>query len=154
MSNAVSFSGKRVFGIVIIFVFVFGLTMGGCGGFMKKKEQPAEKPAAEQKGSLSHTYKVIDDQGRNAGTLILDISGSAVLKDADGKVIGTFKPTKSVEVQPSEVQQKPQPGETQSELEKQEAQPKTETTEVQSEPKKSEVKSEPEASETQSQKKE
>lgn len=154
MNNAVSLSGKRIFGVVIIFVLVFGLTIVGCGGFMKKKEQPAEKPAAEQKGSLSRTFTVIDDQGRNAGTLTLDFSGGAVLKDADGKVIGTFKPAESVQVQPSEVQSKPQPTETQSELEKKEAQPKLETTEVQQEPEKSEVKSKPEVSETESQKKE
>lgn len=154
MNNVVSLSGKRVFGIIIIFVLVFGLTLVGCGGFMKKKEQPVEKPAAEQKGSLSRTFTVMDDQGRNAGKLTLDFSGGAVLKDADGKVIGTFKPAESVEVQPSEAQSKPQPAATQSELEKKEAQPKPETTEVQSEPEKSDVKSEPEVSETDSQNKE
>ena len=154
MNNEVSLSGKRIFGAVIIFVLVFGLIIVGCGGFMKKKEQPAEKPAAEQKGSLSRTFTVIDDQGRNAGTLTVDFSGGAVLKDADGKVIGTFKPAESAEVQPSEAQSKPQPSETQSELEKKEDQPKPETTEVQSESEKSDVKSEPEVSETESQKKE
>jgi len=150
MNNAVSFSGKRILGVVIIFVLVFGLTLVGCGGFKIMKEQPAEKPAAEQKGSLSRTFTVMDDQGRNAGTLTLDFSGGAVLKDADGKVIGTFKPAETVEVQPSEAQSKPQPAETQSELEKKEAQTKPETTEVQSEPEKSES----EVSGTDSQKKE
>lgn len=154
MNNAVSFSGKRFFGAVIIFVLVFGLIIVGCGGFMKKKEQPAEKPAAEQKGSLSRTFTVIDDQGRNAGTLTVDFSGGAVLKDADGKVIGTFKPAESVEVQPSQAQSKPQPTEAQPELEKKEAQTKPETTEVQPEPEKADEKSEPEVSETDSQKKE
>jgi hypothetical protein len=154
MKSTVYFSGKRIFGVVIIFALVFGLIMVGCGGFMNKKEQPAEKTAAEQKGSLTRTFTVVDDQGRNAGTLTLDFSGGAVLKDADGKVIGTFKPAESVQVQSSEAQSKPQPSETQSELEKKETQPKPETTEVQSEPEKSEVKSEPEVSETESQKKE
>jgi hypothetical protein len=134
MNNAVSLSGKRIFGVVIIFVLVFGLIIMGCGGFMKKKEQPAEKPAAEQKGSLSRTFTVMDDQGRNAGTLILDFSGGAVLRDSNGKVIGTFKPTESVQVQPSEAQPKPQATEVKSEPEKSDVQPKPETTEEQSEP--------------------
>ena len=115
MNIAASFSLKRFFGIGVI--FVVGLTLVGCGGFKKKKEQPAEKPAAEQKGSLSRTFTVVDEQGRNAGTLILDFSGGAVLQDANGKVIGTFKPAESAETQPSETQSKPQAAEVQSEPE-------------------------------------
>ena len=148
MNIAVSFSRKRIFTIVVI--FVVGLTLVGCGGFKKKKEQPAEKPAAEQKGSLSRKFTVVDEQGRNAGTLILDFSGGAVLQDANGKVIGTFKPSESAETQPSETQSKPQAAEVQSEPEKSEAQPKPEATDVQSEPEKSEDQSKPEATETQS----
>lgn len=106
MNIGAFFSLKRFFSIVVI--FLFGLTLIGCGGSKKKKEQPAEKPAAEQKGSLSRTFTVVDEQGRNAGTLILDFSGGAVLRDANGKVIGTFKPAESAETQPSETQSKPQ----------------------------------------------
>lgn len=154
MNNRVSFLGKTFFGVVIVFVLVFGMIIVGCGGFKIKKEQPAEKPAAEQKGSLTGTFTVIDGQGRNAGTLTVDFSGGAVLKDADGKVIGTFKPAGSVEVQPSQAQSKPQPVEAQPELEKKEAQTKAETTEVQPEPEKADEKSEPYVSDTDSQKKE
>ncbi len=152
MNIAASFSLKRFFGIVVI--FVVGLTLVGCGGFKKKKEQPAEKPAAEQKGSLSRTFTVVDEQGRNAGTLILDFSGGAVLQDANGKVIGTFKPAESAETQPSETQSKPQAAEVQSEPEKSEDQSKPEATETQSEQQQSEAKSETETSETETKAKE
>jgi len=152
MNIAASFSLKRFFSIVVI--VVFGLTIMGCGGFMKKKEQPAEKPAVEQKGSLSRTFTVVDEQGRNAGTLILDFSGGAVLQDADGKVIGTFKPAESAETKTSETQSKPQATEVKSEPEKSEVQSKPEATEVQSEPEKSDVQSEPGTSETDSKSKE
>ena len=37
MKSTVYFSGKRIFGVVIIFALVFGLIMVGCGGFMNKK---------------------------------------------------------------------------------------------------------------------
>ena len=147
MKIEASFSLKRFFGIVVI--FVVGLTLVGCGGFKKKKE-----PAAEQKGSLSRTFTVVDEQGRNAGTLILDFSGGAVLRDANGKVIGTFKPSESAETQPSETQSKPQATEVKSEPEKSDVQPKPEATEVQSEPEKSDIQSEPKTSETDSKSKE
>ena len=74
----------------------------------------------------------MDEQGRNAGTLSLDFSGGAVLRDENGEVIGKFKPVKSSEVQPSEEPSKP------------------EATEIQSEPAQSEARSKPEAAETQS----
>jgi hypothetical protein len=148
MNIATSFSLKRL--SIIVVIFVFGLTLVGCGGFLKKKEQPAEKPAAEQKGSLSRTFTVVDEQGRNAGTLILDFSGGAVLQDANGKVIGTFKPAESTETQPSKTQSKPEATEIQPEPEKSEVQPKPEATEIQPEPEKSEVQPKPEATETQS----
>ena len=152
MKIEASFSLKRFFGIVVI--FVVGLTLVGCGGSKKKKEQPAEKPAAEQKGSLSRTFTVVDEQGRNAGTLILDFSGGAVLRDANGKVIGTFKPAESAETQPSETQSKPEATEVKSEPKKSDVQPKPEATEVQSEPEKSDDQSEPKTSETDSKSKE
>jgi hypothetical protein len=120
--------------------------MVGCGKFLNKKEQPAEKTATEQKGSLSRTFTVVDDQGRNAGTLTLDFSGGAVLRDANGKVIGTFKPVGSTEVQPSEAQSKPQSTEVKSEPKASEVQPKPESTEVKSEQQQPGPKSETETS--------
>jgi len=135
-------------------LLVIGLILGGCAGSSKKKAQPPEEPVTEQKGTLSRTFTVVDEQGRNAGTLILDFSGGAVLQDVNGKVIGTFKPAESAETKPSETQSKPEATEVQSGPEKSDVQPKPEATEVQSEPEKSDVQSEPKTSKTDSKSKE
>jgi len=127
MNMAIFFSRKRFY--VIVAVLVIGLILGGCAGSSKKKEQPPKEPVAEQKGSLSRTFTIVDEHGRNAGTLALDFSGGAVLRDENGKIIGNFKPVESSEVQPSEAQSKPEAAETQSEPEKSEAQSKPETSE-------------------------
>jgi len=122
MNITTFFSLKRIFGIGAI--FVFGLLLVGCGGTSKKKEQVAEpeKTAVEQKGSLSREFTIVDEQGRNSGTLTLEFSGSAVLRDKNGKVIGKFKPVESSEVQPSEAQSKPEATETQPEQQQPETQ--------------------------------
>ena len=146
MNMTIFFLRKRFY--VIVAVLVIGLILGGCAGSSKKKAQPPEEPVTEQKGTLSRTFTVVDEQGRNAGTLILDFSGGAVLRDENGKVIGNFKPVESSEAQPSEAPAKPEATETQSEPEKSEDQSKTEATETQSEQQQSEAKSETETSET------
>ncbi len=171
---------KRIFCIVVI--FVFGLSLVGCGGSPKKKEsvvepekseaqpkpeatevqsektdvepeksedqpkpvatevqsektdvepekseaQPkpeatevqSEKTDVEQKGSLSRKFAIVDEQGRKSGSLTLEFSGGAVLRDENGKVIGKFKPVESSAVQPSEPQSEPEAIEIQSEPEK------------------------------------
>ena len=152
MNIATSFSLKRL--SIIVVIFVFGLTLVGCGGLMKKKEQPAEKPAVEQKGSLSRTYTVVDEQGRKAGTISFDFSGGAVLRDENGKVIGRFKPVGSTEVQPSEAQSKPQSTEVKSGPKNSEVQPTPESTEMKSEQQQPEPKSETETSQTETKSKE
>jgi hypothetical protein len=152
MNIATSFSLKRL--SIIVVIFVFGLTLVGCGGLMKKKEQPAEKPAAEQKGSLSRTYTVMDEQGRKAGTISFDFSGGAVLRDENGNVIGTFKPVGSTEAQPSEAQSKPQSTEVKSEPKNSEVQPTPESTEMKSEQQQPESESETETSQLETKAKE
>jgi hypothetical protein len=127
MNMTIFFSRKRFY--VIVTVLVIGLILGGCAGSSKKKAQPPKEPVAEQKGSLSRTFTIVDEHGRNAGTLILDFSGGAVLRDENGKVIGNFKPVESSEAQPSEAPSKPEATETQSEPEKTEAQSKPEASE-------------------------
>ena len=121
------FTRKRFY--VIVAVLAIGLTLGGCAGSSKKKAQPPEEPVIEQKGSLSRTFTITDEQGRNAGTLSLDFSGGAVLRDENGKVIGNFKPVESSEAQPSEVPSKPEATEMQSEPAQSEAQSKPDTSE-------------------------
>ncbi len=152
MNIAASFSLKRL--SIIVVIFVFGLTIAGCGGLMKKKEQPAEKPAVEQKGSLSRTYTVMDEQGRKAGTISFDFSGGAVLRDENGKVIGTFKPVGSTEDQPPEAQSKPQSTEVKSEPKNSEVQPKPEATEVRPEQQQPEPESKTETSQPETKAKE
>ena len=146
MNMTIFFSRKRFY--VVMALLVIGLILGGCAGSSKKKAQPPEEPVAEQKGTLSRTFTIVDEQGRNAGSLSLDFSGGAILRDENGKVIGNFKPVESSEAQPSEAPAKPEATETQSEPEKSEDQSKTEATETQSEQQQSEAKSETETSET------
>jgi len=131
MNIAVSFSLKRFFGMVA--VFVLGLTLVACAGPSKKAKPPAEEQATEQKGSLSRTFTIVNEQGHKSGTLTLEFGGDAILRDESGKVIGEFKAVSSEaepsEAQPSEAQSKPEATETQSEPEKSEAQSESETSE-------------------------
>ena len=127
MNMEIFFTRKRFY--VIVAVLVIGLILGGCAGSSKKKAQPPEEPVTEQKGTLSRTFTIVDEQGRNAGTLALDFSGSAVLRDENGKVIGNFKPIESSEAQPSEAPSKPEATEMQSEPQQSETQSETETSE-------------------------
>ena len=131
MNTKIFFSRKRFY--VIVAVLVIGLILGGCAGSSKKKAQPPKETVTEQKGSLSRTFTIMDEEGRNAGTLSLDFSGGAVLRDENGKIIGNFKPIESSEAQPSEVPSKPEATETQSEPENSEVQSKPEAAETQSE---------------------
>lgn len=59
------------------------LTLVGCA-----LNQPTD--AEIQKGSLTKSYKLVDDMGRESGTLVLQPMGRAELRDADGKLIGVF----------------------------------------------------------------
>ena len=144
MNRTVFFSLKRFFGMVA--VFAFGLTLVACAGTSKQPDPPAEEQVAEQKGSLSRIFTIVDEQGRKSGTLTLKAGGGAVLCDENGKVIGNFRP----EAQSSEVQSKPEAIKTQSESEKSEVQSKPEAIKTQSESEKSEVQSKSETTETQS----
>lgn len=42
------------------------------------------------RGSLTKTYRLVDEDGRVSGSLILHPMGKAELRDADGKLIGVF----------------------------------------------------------------
>jgi hypothetical protein len=63
---------------------VLGLVFAGCGGSSKKED---EQPM----GSLRRTYTLVDEQGRQSGTLVLDAVGGAELRDSDGTLMGSFK---------------------------------------------------------------
>ena len=69
--------------ILMLIVLFVSLSIAGCGG--KSKE-----PEVVEKGTLNRTFKLIDDSGRESGTLMLNATGGAELRDADGNLIGTF----------------------------------------------------------------
>jgi hypothetical protein len=66
----------------LLIALLLTTTLFACGG-KSKKEEP-------QMGSFINTYTVMDAQGRKTGTLTLDPSGTAELKDIDGNVIGSY----------------------------------------------------------------
>jgi hypothetical protein len=74
---------KFIVGCLCIASLSFSLY--GCGGSSSKAEKEAT-------GSLLRSYTLVDDQGRKSGTLTLNPLGGAELRDAEGKVIGTFAP--------------------------------------------------------------
>lgn len=76
----------RVFTLLSIALTCF-LTLAGCGA-MNSTE--SETP----KGSLTKSYKLIDDLGRDSGSLVLEPMGRAELRDANGKIIGIFSADK------------------------------------------------------------
>jgi len=69
--------------ILMMIVLFVSLSIAGCGG--KSKE-----PEVVEKGTLNRTFKLIDDSGRESGTLTLNAVGGAELRDANGNLIGTF----------------------------------------------------------------
>ena len=85
--------------IILVFVVLFAsMSLTGCGGSSTKSAEP-------EKGSLMRTFKLVDEQGRESGSLILNPQGGAELRDNDGKVIGSFTPeqeAKTPEAKPVE----------------------------------------------------
>jgi hypothetical protein len=68
---------KMVFGVLIFGVVL--AVVAGCAGSSRK---------AEQKGSLSRTFMLLDEEGRKAGKLVLAPSGKAELLDENDQVVG------------------------------------------------------------------
>lgn len=69
---------------IVVGVLVFGVVLSivaGCAGSSRK---------AEQKGSLSRTFLLVDEEGRESGKLVLEPSGNAKLLDANDQVVGQF----------------------------------------------------------------
>jgi hypothetical protein len=69
--------------ILMVIVLFVALSIAGCGGTSKE-------PEVAQKGTLNRTFTLIDDSGRESGTLTLNAMGGSELRDADGNLIGTF----------------------------------------------------------------
>lgn len=92
------FSSHRFIIVLAILAVVFALI--SCGGSSNKKEDKS----AEKTGSLTRTYKIIDEEGRESGTLTMDPAGGIVLHDANGKIVGTFTQNKSAQTPQTETQ--------------------------------------------------
>ena len=72
---------------MVVIALVFGVVLSlvvGCAGSSRK---------AEEKGSLSRTFMLLDEEGRKAGKLVLGPSGNAELLDANDQVVGHFTAT-------------------------------------------------------------
>lgn len=69
---------------------ILPLAAAACGlifiGCTMQSSSNMESP----KGSLTKTYKLVDEMGRESGTLVLQPMGRAELHDGDGKLIGVF----------------------------------------------------------------
>jgi hypothetical protein len=74
------FSPKKMLVIALVVWVVLSL-VAGCAGSSRK---------AEEKGSLSRTFMLLDEEGRQAGKLVLEPSGNAKLLDANDQVVGQF----------------------------------------------------------------
>lgn len=72
---------RKVF-LMIIVLFV-SFSIASCGSSTKE-------PKVAEKGSLTKTYKLIDNSGLESGTLVIHPTGGAELRDTDGKVIVSF----------------------------------------------------------------
>ena len=108
----------------IVAVLFLGCALIGCAGSSKKAEQPAE-----EKGSMSRTFTLTDEQGRKAGTLKVEPFGGATLYDADGKVVKTFQAggSSAPAPQPPATPAETKPTEAPSDAAPAEAQPETKT---------------------------
>lgn len=102
------FKGKTVVGIVVILAIVLAVT--GCGRSSKKDKQAATEADTEQKGSLSRTFYLVDEQGRKSGTLVMHPSGNAELRDENDQVIGKFTFSGATAEQPSATVSDAEPG--------------------------------------------
>ena len=92
---------------VVMATFLFGFALIACSGTSEQKS--VQTP--EGIGSLSRTFKIIDEKGRPSGTLTIDPVGGVTLRDENGNIVGRFKPDTSDQTQPTETPPKPQSGE-------------------------------------------
>jgi hypothetical protein len=130
MNGTSFFKGKTVFGIVAILVIV--LAFAGCAGSSKKDKQAAKEADSEQKGSLSRTFFLVDEQGRKSGTLVMHPSGNAELRDENDQVIGKFTFSGTTAEQPAVTASDTEPG---SETETTEAAAESEESEAEADDK-------------------
>ena len=91
----------RVLTLLLVVLFTL-MSMSGCARKSKKTAAAAETaqvetaavaaaaPATVATGSLMRTFKLVDDQGRESGSVVFNPMGGAELRDIDGTVLGAF----------------------------------------------------------------
>jgi hypothetical protein len=108
MNTNTNFFSKRRF-IILLALVALGFVFIACGS---TSEQKSATPT-EKTGSLSRTFKIIDENGRESGTLTIEPGGGVILRDENGNVVGKFNKDTSAQSQPVETQ----PAETSEEAE-------------------------------------
>jgi hypothetical protein len=104
------FTPKQIAVGVLVLGVVFAV-VAGCAGSSRK---------AEQKGSLSRTFMLLDEEGRRAGKLVLAPSGKAELLDENDRVVGQLTFVGAAAEQPTAA---PSDAETPSESKEPNAEP-------------------------------
>ena len=69
---------------LLVFIGLGLLSLSGCAAMQ------AADTAEPSRGSLTKTYRLIDEDDRVSGTLVLHPMGKAELRDADGRLLGVF----------------------------------------------------------------
>lgn len=105
--------------IIIPAVFIISFALIACSSTSEQKSAEPESPAGT--GSLSRTFKILDEKGRESGTLTIDPLGGVTLRDENGRVVGRFKPDESAQSQPAATPSETESVETKSEGEKEES---------------------------------
>jgi len=112
--------------IIILAILSLGFALVACGGSSTKKDEKS----AESTGSLTRTFKIVDEKGLESGTLTMDPAGGIVLRDEKGKVIGKFTQDTPTETQPAAQSEEAKPSaegeEAKPKAEGEEAKPKAE----------------------------
>jgi hypothetical protein len=107
--NTTFFSKQRF--LILLALAAFGLVFMACGSTSEKKSAAP----AEETGSLSRTFKIIDENGRESGTLTIEPGGGVILRDENNNVVGKFKQDTAAQSQPTETEPAATSEETKSE---------------------------------------
>ena len=99
MNTNTTFFPKQRF-IILLALLALGFVFIACGSTSEQKNAPQ----TEETGSLSRTFKIIDENGRDSGTLTIEPAGGFILRDENGNVVGKFKQDTSTQSQPTETQ--------------------------------------------------
>jgi hypothetical protein len=99
MDRSIKFFSSHRF-IIMLAILALGLALNGCAGSSKEKDDKSAKST----GSLTRTFKIIDDKGLESGTITMDPAGGITLHDENGKVVGKFIPDTPAQTQQTETQ--------------------------------------------------